>query len=214
MLKEAFSIIVVALALAFSNATSSQATTFFEQQDTGKSIANASKIIGDGIDKIQGSLSNPADIDLYQIEFDRDTKIEIDLYKLGFVVDANGNNRQNKSSFGSLYLFDSNGEALKSGLNSLNFAASAKQKLYLGISNGLNPLDRQGKILLDPNHQNISNGKLASWQKFASVIQVTTNYEISIAKENEVVSINEAAIILGVSLLMLSFFLDKQQNNH
>ncbi|MEQ9484915.1 hypothetical protein [Coleofasciculus sp. F4-SAH-05] len=151
-------------------------STFIEDDDAGQLISSAQgPIVVPAINTIEGSLFNPSDIDLYQIESERQAFLKFSvaqnpLFSVSFLSSL------------SLFLFDETGQGLAAGIGEIGFNFSENQTLYLGISDGLNPLNSDGEVLLSPEGE-VNTGTLAGWQEPGIVIPLFIHYRIAIAIE-------------------------------
>ncbi|MEQ8381443.1 MAG: hypothetical protein RH949_03615 [Coleofasciculus sp. A1-SPW-01] len=151
-------------------------STFIEDDDAGHLISSAQGPIAvPTINTIEGSLFNPADIDLYQLESERQAFLK-------FSVAQNPLLSVSSLSSLSLFLFDEMGKGLAAGIGEVGFNVSENETLYLGISDGLNPLNSAGEVLLSPEGE-VNTGTLTGWQDPRIVIPIFTHYKIAIEIE-------------------------------
>ena len=156
-------------------------STFIEDVDAGQLISSAQGPIAvPMIDAIEGSLFSPADIDLYQLESERQAFLK-------FSVAQNPLLSVSSLSSLSLFLFDEMGKGLAAGIGEVGFNFSENQTFYLGISDGLNPLNSAGEVLLSPEGE-VNTGALTGWQDPGIVIPIFTHYKIVIEIETQAVS--------------------------
>lgn len=153
-------------------------STFVEDADAGQLISSAQgPIIVPSINMIEGSLFNPADIDLYQVESERQAFLKFSVAQ---------NSLLPLSFLSSLYLFlfDEMGKGLAAGIGEVGFNFSENERFYLGISDGLNPLNDAGEVLLSPEGE-VNTGTLAGWQNPGIVIPLLVHYTIAIEIETQ-----------------------------
>ncbi|MEQ9232857.1 hypothetical protein [Coleofasciculus sp. E2-BRE-01] len=156
-------------------------STFIEDDDAGQLISSAQGLIAvPMIDTIEGSLFSPADIDLYQLESERQAFLK-------FSVAQNPLLSVSSLSSLSLFLFDEMGKGLAAGIGEVGFNFSENETFYLGISDGLNPLNDAGEVLLSPEGE-VNTGTLTGWQDPGIVIPIFTHYKIAIEIETQAVS--------------------------
>lgn len=152
-------------------------STFIEDDDAGHLIPSAQGPIAvPTIDTIEGSLFSPADIDLYQLESE---------CQAFFKFSVAENLLLSVSSL-SLFLFDEMGKGLAAGIGEVGFNFSENETFYLGISDGLNPLNSAGEVLLSPEGE-VNTGTLTGWQDPGLVIPIFTHYKIAIEIETQAV---------------------------
>lgn len=155
-------------------------STFIEDVDTGQLISSAQGSIAvPTIDTIEGSLFSPADIDLYQLESERQAFFK-------FRVVQNPLLSVSSLSSLSMFLFDEMGKGLAAGIGEVGFNFAENETFYLGISDGLNPLNSAGEVLLSPEGE-VYTGTLTGWQDPGLVIPVFTHYKIAIEIETQAV---------------------------
>lgn len=155
-------------------------STFIEDVDAGHLISSAQGPIAvPTIDSIVGSLFSPADIDLYQLESERQAFFK-------FRVAQNPLLSVSSLSSLSLFLFDEMGKGLAAGIGEVGFNFAENETFYLGISNGLNPLNSAGEVLLSPEGE-VNTGTLTGWQDPGIVIPIFTYYKIAIEIEIQAV---------------------------
>ncbi|MEQ8975458.1 MAG: hypothetical protein RIE73_34365 [Coleofasciculus sp. C1-SOL-03] len=155
-------------------------STFVEDVDAGHLIPSAQgPIVVPGIDRIEGSLLSLADIDLYQLESERQAFFK-------FSVAQNPLLSLSSLSSLSLFLFDEQGNGLAAGIGEVGFKFSDNQTFYLGISDGLNPLNSAGEVLLSP-YGEVNTGTLTDWQEAGIVLPLFLSYSIAIEIETETV---------------------------
>ncbi|MEQ8996581.1 MAG: hypothetical protein RID53_08775 [Coleofasciculus sp. B1-GNL1-01] len=156
-------------------------STFIEDVDAGHLISSAQGPIAvPTINTIEGSLFSPADIDLYQLESERQAYLK-------FSVAQNPLLSVLSLSSLSLFLFDEMGKGLAAGIGEVGFNFSENETFYLGISDGLNPLNSAGEVLLSPEGE-VNTGTLTGWQDPGIVIPIFTHYNIVIEIETQAVS--------------------------
>ena len=166
-------------------------STFIEDVDTGQLISSAQgPILVPDIDTIEGSLFSPADIDLYQLEskhqaFFKFSVAQNPLFSVSFLSSL------------SLFLFDEMGKGLAAGIGEVGFNFSENETFYLGISDGLNPLNSAGEVLLSPDGE-VNTGTLTDWQNPGLVIPLFIHYKIAIEIETQAVS--EPLTVVGQGL--------------
>jgi len=152
-------------------------STFIEDDDAGQLISSAQgPITVPTIDTIEGSLFSPADIDLYQLESERQAFFKFSVAQ---------NPLLSVSSL-SLFLFDEMGKGLAAGIGEVGFNFPENERFYLGISDGLNPLNSAGEVLLSPEGE-VNTGTLTGWQDPGIVIPIFTHYKIAIEIETQAV---------------------------
>ncbi|MFP5272257.1 hypothetical protein [Coleofasciculus sp.] len=155
-------------------------STFIEDVDTGQLISSAQGPIAvPTIDTIEGSLFSPADIDLYQLESERQAFFK-------FRVVQNPLLSVSSLSSLSMFLFDAMGKGLAAGIGEVGFNFAENETFYLGISDGLNPLNSAGEVLLSPEGE-VYTGTLTGWQAPGLVIPIFTHYKIAIETETQTV---------------------------
>ncbi|MEQ8752238.1 MAG: hypothetical protein RID09_01815 [Coleofasciculus sp. G1-WW12-02] len=155
-------------------------STFIEDVDTGQLISSAQGPIAvPTIDTIEGSLFSLADIDLYQLESERQAFFK-------FRVVQNPLLSVSSLSSLSMFLFDAMGKGLAAGIGEVGFNFAENETFYLGISDGLNPLNSAGEVLLSPEGE-VYTGTLTGWQAPGLVIPVFTHYKIAIETETQTV---------------------------
>lgn len=155
-------------------------STFIEDDDAGQLISSAQGPIAvPMINIIEGSLFSPADIDLYQLESERQAFFK-------FSVAQNPLLSVSSLSSLSLFLFDEMGKGLAAGIGEVGLNFSENQTFYLGISDGLNPLNDAGEVLLSPEGE-VNTGTLTGWQDPGIVIPIFTHYKIAIEIETQAV---------------------------
>jgi len=155
-------------------------STFIEDDDAGHLISSAQGPIAvPMIDTIEGSLFSPADIDLYKIESEHQAFFK-------FIVAQNPLLSVSSLSSLSLFLFDEMGKGIAAGIGEVGFNFSENETFYLGISDGLNPLNSAGEVLLSPEGE-VNTGTLTGWQDPGLVIPIFTHYKIAIEIETQAV---------------------------
>jgi len=153
-------------------------STFIEDVDAGDLISSAQgPITVPTIDTIEGNLFSPADIDLYQLESERQAFFK-------FSVAQNPLLSVSSLSSLSLFLFDEMGKGLAVGIGNVGFNFPENETFYLGISDGLNPLNSAGEVLLSPEGE-VNTGTLTGWQDPGIVIPIFTHYKIAIEIETQ-----------------------------
>lgn len=158
-------------------------STFIEDVDTGQLISSAQGPISvPTIDTIEGSLFSPADIDLYQLESERQAFLKFRVVQNPLLSVSS----VSSVSSLSLFLFDAMGKGLAAGIGEVGFNFAENETFYLGISDGLNPLNSAGEVLLSPEGE-VYTGTLTGWQEPGIVIPIFTHYKIAIEIETQAV---------------------------
>ncbi|MCG6135129.1 MAG: hypothetical protein MET45_10760 [Nostoc sp. LLA-1] len=165
--------------------------------------------------KIEGTLFNSGDINLYELQLGFDGKLTVESFDVGQIIDfSNPSITETLTPSFNLFLFDQDGQGLATAFSKLNFSGVKDEIFYLAI-NGTVALNESEEPILDPFRPNfIGSGSLASWQNPGGVLQALRNYQISftatpVPETSSTLSFLALAI-LGVASSLKSKFSKKE----